>query len=139
MIANSNEQGLLHLVSNQRQVEVSLDILKKRKSFLGAINLCIDLSGHEDKELYMSLGIDAGHWSNLRKGKGHFPPDKINELMDLCCNEAPLMWLAESRGYGLVVLQTESERRAEAAEQALADANNKVKMLTDLLQGRSPI
>jgi hypothetical protein len=31
--------------------------------------------------------------------------------MDLCRNEAPLIWLARSRGYDLTPLETEMERR----------------------------
>ena len=57
--------------------------------------------------------------------------------MDMCGNEAPLMWLANFRGYGLVVLQTESERRAEAAEIALRSEREKNKLLTALLHGKA--
>ena len=71
------------------------------------------------------------------KGDAHFPVNKLITLMDLCGNEAPLMWLANSRGYGLVVLKSESERRAEGAENALAEERAKVKLLTDILTGKS--
>lgn len=118
-------------------VDVPLESILARKSLLGAINLCIDLSGLDEKEIYIPLGIDAGHWSNLRKGKGHFPPDRINDLMDLCCNEAPLIWQAYRRGYGLVVLKTEAERRAEAAELRAAQAEMKVRVLMEAIAGRT--
>lgn len=118
-------------------VEVPLESILARKSLLGAINLCIDLSGLDEKEIYIPLGIDAGHWSNLRKGKGHFPPDRINDLMDLCGNEVPLIWQAYRRGYGLVVLKTEAERRAEAAEARAAQAELKVRVLMEAIAGRT--
>ncbi len=117
--------------------DVPLELVAKRKSLLGAINLCIDLSGLDDKEVVLSLGLDSGHFSHLRKGKGHFPPDKISALMDLCGNEAPLIWLAHTRGYGLVVLKSEAERRAEEAEARATRAEEKARLLQEILQGRA--
>lgn len=119
------------------RVDVPLELVVKQQTLAGAIALCVQLSGLEDKEVYLALEIDAGHWTRImKKGDAHFPVNKLNDLMDLCGNEAPLMWLANSRGYGLVVLRSEAERRADAAERALQDERNKVKLLTNLLQGR---
>lgn len=131
------EQGRLMLTSAKPMLDVPLDSIMARKTLLGAINLCIDLSGLEDKECYLPLGIDAGHFSNLRKGKGHFPPDKVNDLMDLCRNEVPLIWLAHVRGYGLVVLKSEAERRAEAAEKRATEAEKKLAYAESLITGRT--
>lgn len=131
------EQGWLMLTRAAPMQDVPLDSIMARKTLLGAINLCIDLSGLDDKEVYLPLGVDAGHFSNLRKGKGHFPPDKINDLMDLCRNEVPLIWLAHSRGYGLVVLKTEAERRAEAAEKRALEAEKKLAYAESLIKGRN--
>ena len=130
------EQGGL-LLSRAQPADVPLPLVTQRKTFLAAINLCIDLSGLEDKEIYLPLGIDAGHFSNLRKGRGHFPPDRINDLMDLCGNEVPLIWLAHSRGKGLVVLQSESERIAAELAAQLAEANRENALLRNLLQGKA--
>lgn len=130
------EQHELPLSRRAVMQDVPLELVTKRKSLLGAINLCIDLSGLDDKEVQLALDIDAGHFSHLRKGKGHFPPDKIGALMDLCGNEAPLIWLAHTRGYGLVVLKSEAERRAEEAEARAARAEEKARLLQEILQGR---
>ena len=127
----------LPLARTADRVDVPLELVVKQPTFAGAIALCVQLSGLEDKEVYLALEIDAGHWSRIMKGDAHFPVNKLNDLMDMCGNEAPLMWLANSRGYGLVILKTESERRAEAAERALAEERSKVKLLTDLLQGKA--
>lgn len=133
--ASAAEQGEL-LFSRAKAVHVPLELILARRSLLGAINLCIELSGLEDKEIYLPLGIDCGHFSNLRKGKGHFPVDRVTDLMDLCKNEVPLTWLAHQRGYGLVVLKTESERRAEAAERRAEEAELKVRVLQEAIAGR---
>lgn len=107
-----------------------------QKSMVSAVALCVKVSGLDDKEIYLTLGIDAGHWSRIMKGDAHFPLNKLNELMDLCGNEAPLMWLAHSRNYGLKILQSEAERRAEEAEKRARDAEEKLRFLTAVMQGK---
>lgn len=59
------------------------------------------------------------------------------DCMDMCGNEAPLMWLANHRGYGLVVLQSEAEKRAENAELALRAEREKTKLLMEVLHGKA--
>ncbi len=93
-------------------------IVGKQANFLAAIRLCLQVSGIDEKKAYIQLGIDASHWAKIMTGVGHFPPNKINELMDICGNEVPLMWLAQSRHYRLVPVETETQRllRAEREE-----------------------
>lgn len=133
----SVEQGDLSLSRRTVWVDLPVDMVQKQKSLLGAVNLCITESGLEDKEIYLALGIDPGHFSNMRKGVGHFPTNKLNDLCDLCGNEAPLIWWANSRGKGLVLLVTEAERRAQAAESRAQDAEEKLRFLTLVMQGKS--
>ena len=116
----TSEHPELALLRKPRHIDVSADLIERQASLLGAINLCIQLSGLDDKELYMTLGIDAGHWSRIMKGDAHFPVNKLDELMTLCGNESPLRWMAHKRGYGLHLLKTEAERRIEELESQLA-------------------
>lgn len=87
------EQGQLPLARKPAEADVSIGIIERKKDLLAAVNLCMDVSGLDDKEIYMALGIDAGHFSNIRKGKSgcNFPINKLNELMDLCGNDIPLI------------------------------------------------
>lgn len=136
-IARTVEQGSLPLARAADWIDLPVAIVMQQKTLLGAVNLCITQSGLEDKEIYLALGIDAGHFSNIRKGVGHFPVNKLNELCDLCGNEAPLIWWANSRGKGLVLLVTEAERRAAAAESRAKDAEDKLRFLTQIMQGKA--
>ncbi len=136
-IKSQVEQGVLPLARNADWVDLPVELVMQQKSLLGAVNLCITQSGLEDKEIYLAPGIDAGHFSNIRKGVGHFPVNKLNDLCDLCGNEAPLIWWANSRGKGLVLLVTEAERRAAAAESRAKDAEDKLKFLTLVMQGKA--
>lgn len=118
--------------------DIPVEVIARQKDLLAAINLCIDVSGLDDKEIYLSLEIDAGHFSNIRKGKQgcHFPTNKIEELMELCGNEIPLIWLADRRGKGLHMLETESERLLKVERAARLEAEQKVELLTGILKGK---
>lgn len=119
-------QPELPLARRVDRVVVPMDLVVKLQSFSSAIALCVQLSGLEDKEVYIPLGIDSGHWTRIKQGKANFPENKLRELMDLCGNEVPLIWLAYIRGYGLVLLKSEAERRAEAAELRAQEAEKKL-------------
>lgn len=96
-------------------VTVDAGLVRNQTSLLGAIKLCISLAGFDaDKQLYKPLEIDAGHWSRIHRGEAHFPVDKLTTLMDLCANEAPLLWLVQARGYDMASLrrlESETERQ----------------------------
>lgn len=114
-----------------------MSLVVKQPSFAGAIALCVQVSGLEEKEVYLSLEIDAGHWTRIMKGDAHFPVNKLNTLMDLCGNEAPLMWLSNSRGYAMVLLKSEAERRAEQAERRADEAEKKLEWALEVMGGRA--
>jgi len=132
------DQPQLALCRQVEKTDVPLELVLKQTNLASSIALCVQLSGLEEKEIYMALGIDAGHWTRIMKGDAHFPVNKLNDLMDLCGNEAPLMWIAHSRGYGMVLLKSEAERRAEQAELRAKEAEKQVRFLTTILQGRTP-
>ena len=115
------------------RVDVPVEMALKPRTLLGAIALCVQLSGLEPKEVYLSLGIDAGHWSRIMAGEAHFPVNKLDGLMDLCGNEVPLIWLAHQRGYALTLLRTEAERRAEVAEAEAEALRQRVQWLEQLI------
>lgn len=118
-------------------MDVPLELVLKQPSLSGAVALCVQLSGLDDKEIYLSLGIDAGHWTRIMKGDAHFPLNKLNELCDMCGNEAPLRWWAHSRGYGLVMLKSEAERMAQEAQRLLEESERENRLLRQLLQGKA--
>jgi hypothetical protein len=119
IVMRTVEQGQLPLSRRAGRVAIPHEIIVAQPSLLAAVNLCISASGLEDKEIYLSLEIDAGHFSKIRKGDAHFPTDKLDALCDLCGNEAPLQWWANKRGYGLVMLKSESERLLAARDEEI--------------------
>lgn len=127
----------LPLVEKGDPVAVDPALVCRQKSLLAAIGLCMQAAGLSEKEVYLPLGIDPSHWTRITKGDAHFPLDRLGPLMDLCGNEAPLEWPAYSRGYELRPLETEMQRRAREAEEALAAERAENKLLRSLLVGRA--
>lgn len=135
----ADPQISLHLVRERQDIDPALVIAQP--TLLGAIKLCISIAGFDaDKQVYKDLEIDAGHWSRITRGEAHFPVDKLTALMDLCGNEAPLIWLTNARGYdarSLRKLETETERALREEREALKREREKTALLTELLQGKS--
>lgn len=84
---------------------VEIRLLKQCQTMLDAIHLCIHLGRLPHYAIAEKLGIDRGHWTRMMQSQAHFPPNKLNSLMDLCGNFAPLQWLAQSVGQELAVDQ----------------------------------
>ena len=126
-------QTELPLARKPQQLTIPEELVNNQPSLSAAIALCIQASGLEEKEVYIPLEIDAGHWTRIMKGDAHFPVNKLNQLMDMCGNEAPLIWLAHSRGKGVVLLKSEAERRAEQAEQRAQEAEKKLEWAMEVI------
>jgi len=127
----------LPLSRKAEPVDVPMALVIKQASLAGAIALCVQVSGLDEKEVYLSLGIDAGHWTRIMKGDAHFPVNKLNDLCDLCCNEVPLIWWANSRGYGLKPLEDEMHRRLRIEKEERERLSNENALLRNLLVGRA--
>lgn len=95
---------------------------------------CIEESGLQDKSICLELDIDAGVLSRARSGQAHFPPDKIDVLMDLCGNEIPLRWQSLKRGYGLVKLKSRLEAELEAERQRGDELEKKLQHFHEFLK-----
>lgn len=116
---------------------VDLAVVLRQSNLAGAVALCASLSGKDDKQLYMDLGIDPGQWSRIMKGSAHFPLNKLSALMDLCGNEAPLMWLIHHRGWDVATLrrqQSETERALEAERQRTRELEAKLQHVTEFFR-----
>lgn len=126
----------LPLARRPAQVDVPLEIVMRCKDELAAINLCVEMSGLDDKEVHMSLGIDAAQWSRIRKGDAHFPPRKLRALMALCGNRIPLVWLARTEGFALVEIETETQRQLRAERDRADKLADRLAYAESLLRGR---
>ena len=105
-------------------VEVRPEEVEREKSLGGAIGLCAKVGGHDfDKTLQMELGVDKAQFSRWQSGAEGIVWPKLLKLMDICGNDAPLLWMLQQRGYDLYSLrkrETETERENRLLREEVA-------------------
>lgn len=105
-------------------VEVRPEEVMRKRTLGDAIELCADLSMFDsDKKLIDELGGDKGQFSRWKSGQEGIVWAKFVKLMDVCGNDAPLLWMLHQRGYDLYSLrrqETELERELRATREELA-------------------
>jgi len=111
--------------------EVPVEEIHRKTSLGKAMEYCAELAGYAyDKHLEQALSkrgcaVDKTQLSRWQQGSEGIKWEKLEALMDVCGNEAPLMWMLHRRGYDLHSLRkTESEterqlRLARAENDAL--------------------
>jgi len=91
------------------------DEIAREKTLGNAIELCAKLAGFAlDKELQQQLGADKAQFSRWQSGAEGIVWPKFARLMDVCGNDAPLLWMLHERGYDLHSLrkrESETERQ----------------------------
>lgn len=87
--------------------------------------------------IYLALGVDAGYFSNIKKGKATLQADIVANFCALVGNTVYLEWLAYQVGCQLVVIKSEAERRAEIAERSRDEALAENRLMKQLLQARA--
>jgi hypothetical protein len=131
------DQSELALVREAQSVNVPIEMVRIQKNAAAAFTLACTASGLDDKEIYLALGIDAGYFSNIKKGKATLQADLIAEFCKLVKNTVYPEWQAYQVGCTLVMIKTEAERRAEEAEQRAAALSAENKLMRQLLAGRT--
>src|SRR5688572_910213 len=101
-MSNLQQREMPFLAEVKGPTEIPLEFIKACNSELEALNLCMNLSNLSDEAIRDQLGIDKGHFSRIRKGRGNFPPNKRVALMELCGNLAPIQYEAWRVGRDLV-------------------------------------
>jgi len=93
-MSNYSQREMPLMAVMRSPADVPMEFIKACKDELAALNLCMNLSNLSDETIRETLGIDKGHFSRLRKGRGNFPANKRIALMDLCGNRAPVQYEA---------------------------------------------
>jgi len=123
------EQLSLLGMKTRRQQPITDELIRKQRSKLAAFRLAVQVSGLDEKEIYLPLGVDKATWSKILSGLFNFPTNKEGQFYDLVGNEIPLTWAAYDRGYALVPLQDEKDRRIADLEQANAELKREIQTL----------
>ena len=102
---------------------VTIQEIARKKSLGDAIGLCIEAAGLEPKQVTDKLKMDKAQWSRWQSGQEGVIWPKLESVMDLCGNDAPLLWMNMARGYDLSSLrrcETELERKLREANEKIA-------------------
>lgn len=100
----------------------------------------IATSGLQEKTVAIEAEIDPSTLAKVKQGTARPSEDHLDRIMDATGSEAWLYFWLLKRGYdprSLRKLESETERRARVAEERLAEANLKLRMLTEIVQGRA--
>jgi hypothetical protein len=119
---------------------VTAQEIAREKSLGGAIGLCAKAAGLEPKQVQDGIKADKAQWSRWESGQEGIVWPKFVALMDLCGNDAPLLWMLHARGYDLSSLrkqESETERLLRIEREARAKAEEKVRLLTEVISGRT--
>jgi len=105
--------------------EITAQEVSREKSLGGAISLCAKAAGLEPKQVQDALKSDKAQFSRWTDDIEGIKWEKLVPLMDVCGNDAPLLWMLHARGYDLASLRrTETE-----TQKALRLANERIKEL----------
>lgn len=129
-------QAELALARRPAAVSIPIETVRSQKTAAAAFTLACSVSGLEDKEIYLALGIDAGYFTNIKKGKATLQADLHKPFCELVGNSIYVEWIAYQLGCTLVVIKTEAERRAEVAEQRAREYEAENRLMRQLLAGR---
>lgn len=112
--------------------------VSREKTLGGAINLCAKAAGYEPKQVQDELKADRAQFSRWTDDKEGILWPKLQALMDLCGNDAPLLWMLHQRGYDLSSLrrrETETERALREAHERIVLLEHDKRVLTEALRG----
>jgi hypothetical protein len=93
--------------------EVTPQEVLRESTLGGSIALCARVGGLEPKQVLADLKLDKAQWSRWESGQEGVIWPKFAHLMDLCGNDAPVLWMLNARGYdlhSLRKLETETEK-----------------------------
>lgn len=130
-------QGRLDLSRRAEPNTVPIELVRRQRSAGAALSLAITSSGLDDQEICDAIKVDAGYLSRMKKGQATLQGDLVAPFCDMVGNRVYPEWIAFQVGCTLVQIQTEAERRAAAAERELQEEREKVRLLTEIIQGKA--
>jgi hypothetical protein len=122
--------------------DVTVQEIAREKTLGGAINLCAKAAGLEPKQVQDELKSDKAQFSRWTDDKEGILYPKLRALMDVCGNDAPLLWMLFDRGYDLSSLrraESETERALRLEREAHAKTKAKYDAVVEAFMGRATV
>ena len=115
-----------------------IEVVRRQRSAAAAFSLACQSAGLEDKEIYGSLGIDAGYFSRIKKGEATLQADLVTGFCDVVGNRIYPEWMAYQIGCTLVQIKSEAERQLETERARATKLAEENRLMRQLLTGRLP-
>ena len=131
------DQQELALSRPPQQVAIPIEMTRAKKTSGAAFGLACDVSGLDDKEIYLALDIDAGYFTNIKKGKATLQADLIVNFCQIVGNTIYPEWIAYQVGCSLVMLKSEAERKMDVERSLRIKFEDENKLLRSLLIGKA--
>lgn len=118
-------------------VEVPISEVMRKPTLGKAIEYCAELAGYSyDKELERALNergvkVDNTQLTRWRQGAEGIKWEKFTGLMDVCGNDAPLLWMVHARGFDVASVR----RKETAVERENRLLREEITALRRVLQG----
>lgn len=132
-------QAEMRLVRAASRTVVPVEMIRSRRTAGQAFTLACDACGLDDKEIAFALDMDKGTFSRIKAGTNTLDADRIAAFCEVVGNTVYPEWIAFQTGHGLVLLKSEAERLLDQRTQQLDLERERVRMLTDILQGRAKV
>lgn len=124
------------LVFRMEAYPVDRTRIAQQPNFQGAMDLSLSLCNFQNgKDEARALGIDAGALSCKKSGQKPWNVDEVVRVMEHGGHLVPLSYLAHRYGYGLVMLETEAERRERALRERVATLEREKQVLVEAIRG----
>lgn len=123
-----------------QSIDLPIEMIVRRPTFISAAQLAMDASGLEDKEIYGPLDLDAGAFSRIRKGTAWLPQDeRFLSFFGVIHNHILFFWLAEKLGYDTRTFRKHrnaTERELEEVRQENADLRRLLGLKLEVERGK---
>jgi hypothetical protein len=114
------------------QITLHPEEVARERHFGDALALCAKVGGFAlDKQLASDLGVDRGQFSRWGSGTEGILWPKLEKIMEVCGNDAPVLWMVHQRGYDLHSLR----RRESVVERENRHLREENAALRRVLQG----
>ena len=120
--------------------EVTPNEVAREGTLGGSISLCAKAAGLTPKEVQDALKADRSQFSRWTDDKEGITWSKLAALMDLCGNDAPLLWMLQIRGYDLHSLrrqESETEKALRLAREEVEALRVANRVLVNAMNGRA--
>lgn len=108
---------------------VAPDVVYRQPDMLSAIRMAVQVSGLDEKQVYLPLGVDKATWSKILSGQFNFPTNKYEQFMAVVGNQIPLVWLAYRCGYGLHRIEDAKDKTIREQGDEIATLKREIETL----------